>query len=115
MLVSLVSRPSLLVVLLAALGLPYMSGACSFEGTAPPPDDGGTSPQTGDAGTLVCYAKSCPRGYGDCPGAKYPCGTDLANDVQNCGSCGNACPNDPFYAQLNVRWVCSRGQCEARP
>src|SRR5262245_10172782 len=110
-------RPSVPVVLLVIAGLSYVSGACSSSCAAPAAVDAGTtSPLTpDDGGALVCYAKSCPRGYGDCPGSKYLCDTDLSSDPQNCGSCGNACPDEPFYAQINVRWICSRGQCEPRP
>jgi len=42
----------------------------------------------------VISVKSCKKGFADCDGkAANGCETDIMNDNNNCGACGNICPS----------------------
>ncbi|MBN9166387.1 MAG: hypothetical protein BGO98_42830 [Myxococcales bacterium 68-20] len=67
-----------------------------------------------DAGDVVvptparlCIATECPAPYATC-GAGYRCVTNLSNDEDNCGECGNVCPS---FALLSMRSRCVNGAC----
>src|SRR4051812_40667433 len=43
---------------------------------------------------LLCIGTECPAPFATCAaesGPAYKCGTDLAHDSKNCGTCGNEC------------------------
>ncbi|MDF2692625.1 MAG: Tryptophan synthase alpha chain [Labilithrix sp.] len=83
-------------------------------------DGGGPAPfQTRDAASedaasdgVLCPATSCPEPYLTCQGSRYMCEVDPRIDNQNCGRCGNVCPNDPVTKSvLHASWTCSEGAC----
>lgn len=118
-------------ILLAALGWASSWGCAQTnvrlgeetpEAGAPPP--GFTPPADSDASAdggadvanpqhvLACVATDCPAPFATCPsdeGPVYKCGTDLAHDVKNCGSCGNECL---VYKPLHMTSRCVDGACE---
>lgn len=58
-----------------------------------------------------CVATECVYPAGSCTDRNgllptYECGTDLANDADNCGACGNVCDQG-----LAMKIVCSEGRC----
>ena len=61
----------------------------------------GTDSLTCDAGAC---AYDCKGGFDSC-GGTTPCGVDLGNDDENCGTCGHACPS----ATHCVAGVCACG------
>ena len=113
-------------------------GACVFPtgncGSGPTCDSSGARGQsTCNAGTCVTpTAMSCANGCNSASNACLSCGTGqtgcsgscktLSSDVQNCGSCGNACPV-PTLSQVetganfgaatcggsNCGWTCNSG------
>ncbi|AKV02692.1 hypothetical protein AKJ09_09355 [Labilithrix luteola] len=68
----------------------------------------------------MCVSTTCPSPYATCPSQDfsgqlllptYACGTNLANDVHNCGACGNDCGD--LGGSLNVQTSCVNGACRA--
>jgi len=64
---------------------------------------------------LACIATECPDSYATCTsetGSTFKCGTNLAQDNNNCGACGNKCPNDiNLWMMLNMTSRCVDGAC----
>lgn len=55
----------------------------------------------------TCGIGACKPGFRDCNGKVADgCEVELANDINNCGMCGKACPAEPH---ANV--ICSMGSC----
>jgi hypothetical protein len=50
----------------------------------------------------VCLIDECKLGFGDCDSSSRDCETNLLDDNENCGSCGNLCPSTH---------ICSNGIC----
>jgi hypothetical protein len=87
-------------------------------GSFTPQDDGGpnaSSDAGGDAAhveELLCIGTECPAPFATCgaeSGPVYKCGTDLAHDPKNCGSCGNECL---VYEPIGMTSRCVDGACE---
>jgi len=63
---------------------------------------------TGKCVAGACQVGSCAAGYGDCDGlAANGCESATSGSVQNCGSCGHACP-----AGSNAAASCTAGNCQ---
>lgn len=66
---------------------------------------------------LLCASSECPRGWATCPVdddgtlPPYACGTNLSEDVDNCGACGHHCRGGTAAYHLDMG--CSAGQCQA--
>lgn len=63
----------------------------------------------------VCASSECPDPYTTCPTTsgllpRYKCSTNLRNDRENCGRCGNSCS---VQAPSSVRLECIEGECKA--
>ncbi len=86
------------------------AGAAPSATSFTPPDSDASA---ADASTSVtrqlCIATTCPYPYATCESG-YACSTNLSNDSQNCGACGNACPSD--FGSLNMRSTCIDGECK---
>jgi hypothetical protein len=74
----------------------------------PPPDADAAPDSSPPPQVLLCEGTVCPAPYATCgTTASLHCGTNLSNDVQNCGACGNVCPQtDPATAPR-----CTNGKC----
>ncbi|MCL2724377.1 MAG: hypothetical protein FWD69_08070 [Polyangiaceae bacterium] len=56
----------------------------------------------------TCVMDTCNAGYADCNQQDTDgCETDLSKDIQNCGTCSNACPTSP-----NATVTCVGGTCQ---
>jgi hypothetical protein len=75
-------------------------GQCSLA-CAPPPHA-----LTAACVAGVCVAGVCAPGHGACGDSHEGCTTILADDVENCGACGAACPTPP-----NAQPICVAGEC----
>lgn len=118
---SMLRRGGLLLVVLACGAA--TSAACAVDNhvvladdpdAAPPPPPPFEAPAEAGAdatdanNALMCEGTVCPAPYATCGDtASVHCGTNLLTDVENCGSCGNACPRaNPATAPR-----CSNGKC----
>lgn len=65
--------------------------------------------QVGTCTELVCGV-GCPAGYDDCEAdSELACYTHIAEDLWNCGACGNVCPTDG--QKPNQQTTCTEGVC----
>lgn len=73
----------------------------------PPPAEAGADTSPPET-ALLCVGTECPAPYATCgETASLHCGTNLSNDPENCGECGNVCPTpDPATAPR-----CTNGKC----
>lgn len=71
------------------------------------PDAGGTPVCVGGN----CGVSDCASGWADCDGDGIDCETDIANDPNNCGGCGNVCDLDHATADC-VAQACVVDTCE---
>jgi alpha-tubulin suppressor-like RCC1 family protein len=79
-------------------------GACGEVCAAPP----GTNVDSMRCDGLECDIASCAPGFEDCDGnPSNGCETRIANDPDNCGSCGVACGFGPGGVPI----ACSSGAC----
>jgi hypothetical protein len=78
------------------------SGGAGTTGTTGSGGAGGNSSTTTTTGTGGC-APACEPGFTCCAGACV----NLANDIKNCGACGQACLADPPF--------CASGTCADPP
>ncbi len=80
------------------------------------------TPEGGPVSQPLCVQTECPAGRGTCTGADNPyrCGTKLLSDRNNCGECGNVCPDltnpmgytlDIYQAPLWAQSECIDGKC----
>jgi hypothetical protein len=98
-------------------------------------DDGGADASTGfvpspDATTAddaalppalrMCIATDCPESYATCDFSADRCRTNLSNDIENCGACGNKCPSFLYEPGggigTDIRHLlprCAEGKCLA--
>jgi hypothetical protein len=66
----------------------------------------------------VCANNSCVPGCSaiqPCATGQACCGTTCKEtlfDIQNCGSCGNACPDLPNAAEVCYNGICGQGACD---
>ena len=61
----------------------------------------------------TCMIATCNTGFGNCDG-QYPngCETNLGNNVNNCGSCGNVCTNGANVSTTScIGSTCTIGSC----
>ncbi len=85
--------------------------------------NGGTdAPASPAEAAPVAAAGACCAGFGDRNGAAGDgCETKLAEDLANCGACGNACVADPRALPVCVdgrcRYACrvGRAECDGEP
>jgi len=71
-----------------------------------------TSPDAGDDAeasssdttTSYCPSNMCPPSHTTCPSSQFLCDVDLLTNLDNCGECGNECPD-------NGKFVCAEGRC----
>ncbi len=81
-------------------------GNCGACGVSCAPTDAVASCAAG-----TCEIVGCVGSSADCNATVVDgCEVDLADDVDNCGSCGNACPSDPRSAAA----ACVDGRCVLR-
>jgi hypothetical protein len=121
-------RRGLLLLALPFAG-PAMSAACAVDNRVVLADDPDTgSPQIFqpplEAGVdtgplpdkLMCVATECPAPFATCgSAAAIHCGTNLLNDAENCGVCGNVCePPGPNTIPRCINGKCSF-DCAIRP
>lgn len=60
----------------------------------------------------LCPSSKCAPPFATCSTSHHLCETNLETDPNNCGECGNVCPNDPWILdELHVQYVCSSGKC----
>jgi len=84
----------------------------------PPPAlsavDGSMEEASSDAAAgAMCPSDKCKVPFATCSTSKYLCDIDLANDVNNCGSCGNKCPTETWRNdELHAKWICVDGGCQ---
>ena len=95
---------------------PLQSGPDAGTGVFAPADDAGPSSSHSDGGGLdnvpMCASSTCAEPYATCSTSKYLCDIDLDTDSNNCGSCGNKCPNDQWrVTNLRASWICVGGGC----
>lgn len=120
---------NLLSIALMALGLCAAAASCSSServdlASAPdnapptftPPDDadGSTTDGSTSTHTLQCMATECYAPWGTCASTEkptYKCGTNLSNDRDNCGSCGNKCLD---YQPINLIGSCVDSACQTQ-
>ncbi len=89
----------------------------NFEGAPALLERDGGKGEAGSISQNLCPVTECPGGRDTCPGGDL-CGTKLLSDSQNCGACGNVCPElgDPdfpgyFVFPLNAQSRCIEGRC----
>lgn len=59
-----------------------------------------------------CEIVACDPGWDDCNDYRLDgCETGTGSDLQNCGSCGNACATPPRATPACVSGICSVGSC----
>ncbi len=58
----------------------------------------------------MCATSECPAGRTTCPNNPFPCAIDLSSDSDNCGACGNHCPEVDFRGL--GRTSCVDGVCQ---
>lgn len=103
-----------------AIGIALLS-ACAdtiSAGTDPPPapapsfadPDAGPPPAPE---TMMCISYDCPEPYATCPGKKGLCNTNVDNDINNCGACGNKC-NYGDAGAANALLSCRMGKCSVQ-
>jgi hypothetical protein len=84
---------------------PSNCGACSM--VCPP------EPHASPACAHSMCAVKCTAGYFDCNGnVTDGCEVDGLTDVNNCGGCGNACPDPPHAAATCSGGKCAMGACD---
>lgn len=108
-----VSTASLLVQSCSSqtfLGRGFEDDAAAPSAVLVPPAEAGAD---ADAPVVpLCASSECGYPFATCPSSKYLCDTNVDDDVDNCGECGNACPGGYwFYAELHMKYVCLHGQC----
>jgi len=81
-------------------------------------DAGDADARRGDAAVpdvAMCIATECPTPFATCTtgssDTSYTCGTNLFTDRDNCGACGNVCPNWGAFPELNMETRCVDGAC----
>ena len=58
---------------------------------------------------LACVGTVCPAPYATCGTTpSFPCQTNLQNDAENCGACGNTCGG---FEAINLGSRCVKGAC----
>lgn len=85
----------------------------------PPPDSGTEADAPLQEAPKLCIATECPAPYATCDFAGDRCNSNLSNDINNCGACGNKCPSEIYQSSVggvtvDVRHLASRcvsGQC----
>lgn len=53
--------------------------------------------------TNYCPSNRCSPGHKTCPSSQFLCDVDLLTDLNNCGECGNKCPQRGY--------ICTEGRC----
>ncbi|AKU93864.1 hypothetical protein AKJ09_00528 [Labilithrix luteola] len=120
-------RPILVLTVLTSVVTTLQLGGCAENsldvGTRPDadvdasPGPSFTQPADGDASADanasvphagLCISTECPSGYATCD-SPYACGIHLTNDNNNCGACGNACPQS--FGVFHLSSSCIEGQC----
>jgi len=77
------------------------ANACSFANAA-----------SGGCVNSQCQQGACNTGFANCDNnSANGCGTNVTNDVNNCGACGNACPGGFNNAAHTDAAACTGGTC----
>ncbi|MDF2697488.1 MAG: hypothetical protein K0S65_5871, partial [Labilithrix sp.] len=79
------------------------------------PDAGDKDASSDASGPFVamCATTECPAPYATCAKVpRYGCETNLSNDMDNCGACGNSC-RISLPPQLNAEMRCVDGECRS--
>ncbi len=99
-----------------AIGSDCASGFCGADGgptfTPPPSADGGGDSSLSIDPILACVGTTCPAPYASC--SKTPsflCESNLQNDPENCGACGNSCGS---FEGINMGSRCVKGRLRLR-
>ena len=97
-----------------SIGSDCASGFCGSDSGptfTPPPaaDSGEAGDATPLAPVLACVGTTCPAPYASCSRTpSFLCESNLQNDPDNCGACGNSCGR---FDGINMGSRCVKGAC----
>jgi hypothetical protein len=93
------------------IGSDCASGFCADSGPPsfiPAADGGDVAEASRFTPLLACVGTKCPAPYATCMDSPDLCETNLQNDHENCGACGNSCGN---FDKVHMDSRCVKGAC----